>query len=269
MPRGSSTTVAVHPAQGWKLATLVDNGNDVMSSVTAVGYAIVDIQADHLLEATFDRIPDTTGPVLAVTAPSSTGEQDTLVTGSVTDDASGVASLTVQGNSVTILPGGAFSVTVHLVMGANTILVQAVDVSGNITKRQVSITRVLPTTTVVVTIDSSQMLVNDEAVFLDALPIIIHGRTMLPIRALIEALGGTVEWDPSLRTIRLTLGPGVVTLTVGKNTADVDGRTVALDVPPTITNGRTLVPLRFVAENLGCQVTWNSATRTATVVWQG
>jgi hypothetical protein len=92
---------------------------------------------------------------------------------------------------------------------------------------------------------------------------------MLPIRALIEALGGTVEWDPSLHAITLTLGSSVVTMTVGKNTADVGGRTVKLDVPPTITNGRTLVPLRFVAENLGCQVTWDAPTRTATVVWQG
>jgi hypothetical protein len=269
VPRGSSATVPVHPAQGWKLATLLDNNTDVTRDVTTAGYTIADIQADHVLKATFDRIPDTTGPTITVTAPSSTSDWDTMISGSVTDDLSGVASLTVQGSPVTILSDGTFSVTVHLSMGSNTIALQAVDVAGNSTKKQVAITRVLPTTTVEVTIDSSQMLVNGEAVFLEASPIIIHGRTMLPIRALIEALGGTVEWDPSLHAITLTLGSSVVTMTVGKNTADVGGRTVKLDVPPTITNGRTLVPLRFVAENLGCQVTWDAPTRTATVVWQG
>jgi hypothetical protein len=269
VPRGSSATVPVHPAQGWKLATLLDNNTDVTRNVTTAGYTIADIQADHVLRATFDRIPDTTGPTITVTAPSSTSDWDTMISGSVTDDLSGVASLTVQGSPVTILSDGTFSATVHLSMGSNTIALQAVDVAGNSTKKQVAITRVLPTTTVEVTIDSNQMLVNGEAVFLEASPIIIHGRTMLPIRALIEALGGTVEWDPSLHAITLTLGSSVVALTVGKNTADVGGQAVKLDVPPTIANGRTLVPLRFVAENLGCQVTWDVPTRTATVVWQG
>jgi hypothetical protein len=267
--RGASTTVVVSPAQGWRLSALLDNNTDVTSGVTSAGYTIADIQSDHVLTATFDSIPDTTGPVITVTASSSTCEQNTQVTGSVTDDASGVASLRVQGSLVSILPDSTFSATVHLTMGANSVSIEAVDGAGNITKRQVSITRVLPTTTLKVTIDSSQMLVNDEAVLLDAAPMIIRGRTMLPIRALIEALGGTVEWNPSLRTIRLTLGSRVVVLTVNKNTADVDGLTVKLDVPPSITNGRTLVPLRFVAENLGCQVTWDPVARTATVMWQG
>jgi len=49
----------------------------------------------------------------------------------------------------------------------------------------------------------------------------------------------------------------------------VGGRTVKLDVPPTITNGRTLVPLRFVAENLGLTVSWDEVTRTVTLIKTG
>jgi N-acetylmuramoyl-L-alanine amidase len=56
---------------------------------------------------------------------------------------------------------------------------------------------------------------------------------------------------------------------VNKNTADVDGRTVKLDVPPTIKSGRTLVPLRFVAERLGLTVSWDDATRTVTIIKTG
>jgi hypothetical protein len=269
VPRGSSTTVTVHPAQGWRLAALLDNGNDVTLGVTATGYIVADMQSDHVLEASFDRIPDTAGPLITVAAPSSTSDRDVLVTGSVTDDLSGVASLKVQGSPVSILPDSTFSATVHLTMGANTVSIEAVDGVGHTTKQQISIVRVQPTTTVRVTIASTQMLVNDEATSLDVAPMIIRGRTMLPIRALIEALDGTVEWNPSAGSIRLTLGSRIVVLTVNMSTADVDGLTVALDVPPTITNGRTLVPLRFVAESLGCRVTWNPLTKTATVVWQG
>jgi hypothetical protein len=269
VPRGSSTTVTLHPAQGWRLTALFDNGNDVTSRVTSTGYAITDIQADHVLLATFGVIPDTTGPVITVTTPSSTSERDAFISGSVTDALNGVASLSVQGSPVSIRPDSTFVTTVHLMMGTNNIVLEAVDGVGNVTTKKVSIMRILPTTTIEVTIQSTMMLVNDKPTYLDTAPMIIGGRTMLPIRALIEALGGTVEWDPSLRSIRITLGARVVVLTVNKNTADVDGRTVKLDVPPAIKNGRTLVPLRFVAENLGCQVAWDPATRTATVVWQG
>jgi hypothetical protein len=267
--RGSSTTVTLHPAQGWRLTALFDNGNDVTSRVTAAGYIITGIQEDHVLEATFDRIPDTTGPVINVTAPSSTSERDAFVSGSVTDDFNGVASLNVQGSPVSIRPDSTFVTTVHLMMGTNDIVLEAVDGVGNATTKKVSIMRVRPTTTIEVTIESTMMLVNDKPTYLDTAPMIIGGRTMLPIRALIEALGGTVEWDPSLRSIRITLGARVVVLSVGKYTADVDGRTVKLDVPPTIRNGRTLVPLRFVAESLGLTVSWDDATRTVTIIKTG
>jgi hypothetical protein len=95
--------------------------------------------------------------------------------------------------------------------------------------------------------------------------VIVHGRTLLPIRVVIETLGGSAIWDPVRRRILLSLGTHFVTLIVGSTKADVDGSTVALDVSPMITNGRTLVLLRFVAENLGLQVTWDASTRTVTV----
>lgn len=146
VPCGSSTIVAVHPSQGWKLATLFDNGSDVMSRVTATGYAIADIQSNHVLEATFDVIPDTAGPVITVAVSSSTNEGDVFITGSVTDDFSGVALFRVQESPVNIFPDSTFSATVHLMTSANDVSIEAVDGAGNITKKQFSIVRVRSTT---------------------------------------------------------------------------------------------------------------------------
>jgi hypothetical protein len=146
VPRGSSAIVAVHRSQRWELATLFDNGSDAMSHVTATRYGIADIQSDHVPEAIFDVIPDTTRPVIADAVLSSTSEGDVFITGSVTDDFSGVALFRVQGSPVNIFPDSTFSATVHLMTSANDVSIEAVDGAGNITKKQFSIVRVRSTT---------------------------------------------------------------------------------------------------------------------------
>lgn len=98
--------------------------------------------------------------------------------------------------------------------------------------------------------------------FPDTQPLIRAGRTLVPLRALVEALGARVDWDAGTRTATVALGPRVVTLAVDSSTAAVDGRAVPLDVPAQIVGGRTLVPLRFLVEALGAQVQWEAATRT-------
>jgi hypothetical protein len=89
---------------------------------------------------------------------------------------------------------------------------------------------------------------------LEPAPIIVDGRTLLPARAIVEMLGGEIDWDNDLRQVHIDHGGTHIVLTIDDPLALVNGVPQMLDVPPQIMDGRTLVPLRFVAESLGVEV---------------
>lgn len=120
------------------------------------------------------------------------------------------------------------------------------------------------------TVDEPYITVNDEKALIDALgtePIILGGRTMLPIRAVIEAMGGSVAWDGSSRTISLSLGEKKLNLCVDSAEMWDSEGAYAIDTAPTIVGGRTMVPLRAVVEYFGAAVAWDGSTRTATITY--
>jgi hypothetical protein len=90
-------------------------------------------------------------------------------------------------------------------------------------------------------------------------PMIVDGRTLVPIRAITEAMGARVDWDARLWRATIHLDGKVVELTDGSKIAKVNGISVTLDVPAQIYNDRMLVPLRFVCENFGKTVDWYEA----------
>ena len=96
-------------------------------------------------------------------------------------------------------------------------------------------------------------------------PIIDNGRKLVPIRAVIEAMGGNVKWDGETNTAVLTLGDDVITLVIGSETAFFNQEKHTLDVAPKIINDRTMLPIRFIAEKFNFDVDWNEETRTITV----
>lgn len=91
---------------------------------------------------------------------------------------------------------------------------------------------------------------------------IVEGRTLVPLRAIFEALGATVEWDQVTRTVISEMGGTKIELTVGSDTLYKNGDPVTLDVPGQIINDRTMVPARAIAEAYGVDVQWDAATRT-------
>ena len=128
-------------------------------------------------------------------------------------------------------------------------------------------------TIIVLQIGKSAFTVNGSEKTLDSPPILKNGRTLLPIRAIIESLGGTVEWDNTQRKVKITLKDKTIELWIGKNTAKVNGADVIIDssnskVVPEIINGRTMLPLRFVAENIGAEVNWDGDTKTVTITYK-
>ena len=96
----------------------------------------------------------------------------------------------------------------------------------------------------------------------DQAPIIVEGRTLVPMRAVFEALGAEVTWNDTLKEATGTLGNQTVLLRIGSKTASVNGVETALDVPAQIVSSRTLVPIRFIAESLNAGVDWDPITRT-------
>jgi hypothetical protein len=97
-------------------------------------------------------------------------------------------------------------------------------------------------------------------------PQIVNGCTMVPMRAIFEELGCVMEWNADTKTVTASRGVTSIVLTVNKKKAYINGKEHTLDAAPCVVNGSTLVPVRFIGEALGCEVRWNAATRTATIV---
>ncbi len=96
-------------------------------------------------------------------------------------------------------------------------------------------------------------------------PVIVEGRTLVPLRSVFEALGATVEWNNEMRAAISEKGDLVVVVTIDSKEMMVGGTPKAIDVPAQIMNGRTMVPVRAVAEAFGCKVEWDNNTRTVVI----
>lgn len=103
--------------------------------------------------------------------------------------------------------------------------------------------------------------VNEEGVA----PVIVNGRTLLPVRAVVEEMGGTVQWDSSTQTVTLNYGEDEIKLVINSLKATLNGTEQTLDTAPAIIEGRTMLPIRFIAESFNFNVTWTEATQTVTI----
>lgn len=113
--------------------------------------------------------------------------------------------------------------------------------------------------------DAVRLVIDGKPVTPDVPPRIVNGRTLVPIRIISETLGAAVEWSEAERLVTVSQRSVRVQLKIDDTRATINGEPALLDVPPTIVDGRTLVPLRFVAEALGLKVEWEGATRTVRV----
>ena len=105
-------------------------------------------------------------------------------------------------------------------------------------------------------LNSPRVWVNDVMIEMDVSPMIINGRTMVPIRAITENLGASVDWNDALKAVTILLGNDEIKLFIDNTKVVVNGINTNIDVPPTIVNSRTLVPVRFISEKIGKEVGW-------------
>lgn len=113
--------------------------------------------------------------------------------------------------------------------------------------------------------ESIKVFVHNTQLSLPVEPVIVDGRTLVPLRAIFEALGATVEWDQVTKTVTGIQGDKLIRLQIDNKTAHINGHEITLDTPATIINGSTLVPVRFIAETLGAEVNWDNNTRSVLV----
>ena len=120
-----------------------------------------------------------------------------------------------------------------------------------------------------------------EVYFEDQQPVIVDGRTLVPFRAIAEALGCLVEWDDTEKSVYIAFARNlrvqIIQLPVGSNSIKVveyknsdsgtvmEEMTVNTDVPATVINSRTMVPLRVIGDIFGGDVSWNGDAKTASV----
>ena len=113
--------------------------------------------------------------------------------------------------------------------------------------------------------DVIKVIVNDYPLVFDVAPVIIEGRTMVPLRTIFEALGAEITWNGDTRTVIVNKGNTEISLKLDSKEAIVNGKKVSLDVPACAISGRTMVPARFVSESLGCDVDWDRNTKTINI----
>lgn len=119
---------------------------------------------------------------------------------------------------------------------------------------------------IVLTIGEKVTVVFGDPVVNDVAPILRNDRAMLPIRFVVEALGGTVTWNEAQQSVTCVKGDNTITIYIGHPFALVNGNPVELDSPAFIENDRTYLPIRFIAENLDAAVTWNADAQEVTFV---
>ena len=111
--------------------------------------------------------------------------------------------------------------------------------------------------------DEIRVVLDEQTLRFDVAPQIINGRTMVPVAPIFEAFQAQVIWDSATQTITAhKVSGGEVVMTIGNLMFSVNGIEELMDTPPLIVDGRTLVPVRFVAQVFNTEVVWDGDNNT-------
>jgi photosystem II stability/assembly factor-like uncharacterized protein len=244
------------------VASINDSKNTILVATNSGVYRSVAIE---------DNLP----PVVTIFSPQDgikVNVASVNVSGKVVDNESGIAKVTINGIEVTLNQDFTFSYNLLLTQGENTIEIKAYDRAGNVATRTLKVTY---SKTVILTlfVGSNKMITSDgEAITLDSPPVIVEGRTLVPIRPIIEKFGGSIAWEGIERKVTIILGNKTIEMWIDKPQARVNGIVTLIDptnskVTPKIINGRTMLPVRFVSEQLGAKVDWDGTLKKITITY--
>ncbi|MDL2248331.1 ABC transporter substrate-binding protein [Tyzzerella sp. OttesenSCG-928-J15] len=123
---------------------------------------------------------------------------------------------------------------------------------------------------IVLTIDKEEITVDGKVQKLDpsnsgTTPVIIEGRTMLPVSCIGDIIGVKTEWKAAEKKVIITYESKKIELTIGSKTAVVNGKNEMMDVAPIVVNGRTMLPISAVGKFLGLEIEWNAGKREVSI----
>lgn len=110
------------------------------------------------------------------------------------------------------------------------------------------------------------LYIDGSALQTDVPPTLLNGRTLVPLRAIFEALDADVDWDGATRTATAEKAGTTVQVSIDDTTAYVNGQAQTLDVPAQLIGGRTMVPARFVSESLDARVLWDGTAQSVYII---
>lgn len=264
---GSPAKITINPNAGYHITGLTDNGNLVSLNILINNgndtyvYTIPSVYEDHNIIVTLEKYKYTISAVAGdggKISPSGNllvQYNSSLSFKIVPDSGYRINQITIDGNPITstkdvfefnnIKSNHTINVTFSRLPIVNSIMIALQVDNPNITTNGIS-----------QKIDAQ-----------GSKPIIKNSRTLLPIRILIESLGGTISWDVTEKKVTIELNGHSIILWIDKTTALVDGSKVTLEVAPLIINGRTYLPLRFIMEKLSASVNWDPITETITIYY--
>lgn len=115
------------------------------------------------------------------------------------------------------------------------------------------------------TVNSKSAKINGETKSLDVAPMVLNGSTYVPVRVILDAFGGETKWDGASQRVTILRGDRFLEMNVNQKAINQNGKRLTSDVAPVMRNGRTLVPLRLVSEQLGLTVKWEQKTKSITI----
>lgn len=141
--------------------------------------------------------------------------------------------------------------------------------AASVVPQQPQIPTVTPVTELRFYLNNADYFVNSQVQSMDTAPVMLENRTLLPVKYVAQPLGASIGWDGETRKVTITMENTIIEMWIDNNTARVNGQERLIDPnnpsvkPVIIPPGRTMLPLRFIGENLGCQVDWNQVNQEA------
>ncbi len=207
---------------------------------------------------------DTTPPSLQIDPVPIQTQKDSIVVTGKTDP---TADLTFNGAEVLVKKDGTFKVQYNIIQKINQLIFTATDDLGNeVTKYAVFFYKPALENLIILTIGETIGVFNDQEFPMDAPPEIINGRVFVPIHVITDIYGADMEWNSETKEVHISLVGTHVFLKIGDVNARIEKDTtgtekIVLESAPYISNGRTMVPLRFISEAFGSVVEYVSDTK--------
>jgi len=110
-----------------------------------------------------------------------------------------------------------------------------------------------------------KVYIDEEQLAFDNPPVIQNGATLVPLRAIFQALGAQVNYENTTQTITGEKGSNLISLKINSNIAQKNDEKITLSTAAQLINGSTMVPLRFISESFNCNVTWDKTTQTINI----